>query len=340
MLLFSLDREGDFARDLAAGLGVPLAAHEERCFEDGERKLRPLADPRGEDAYVVHALHGGPIDSPHDKLLRLLVFIATLRDHGASRVTAVLPYLAYARKDRRTQPFDPLTLRCMAQLFEAVGTARLVVLEVHNLAAFQNAFRCETLHLEAHRAFEPVADGLGPARPLAVASPDPGGVKRAQLWREALQARLGRPVGFAMVDKRRALGELSGASLVAGEVRDATVLLLDDLIASGGTIRGAARALRQAGAAEVLACAAHGLFTQGAQEALADEAVAQVVVSDSVPPFRVPHQGPLRDKLRIVSAVPLFAQAIRACAGLAAPPQGAAPGAASSASSAASERAT
>jgi len=206
MLLFSLDSDATFAHALAAGLAVPLAPHEDRGFEDGEHKLRPLVDPRGRDAYVIHSLHGGPVDSPHDKLCHLLMFIATLREHGAARVTAVVPYLAYARKDRQTKPFDPVTLRYVAQLFDAVGTAQLIVLEAHNVAAFQNAFRCTTLHLEAHRVFDALVPKLAGEGPLAVASPDPGGVKRAQSWRESLEHALQRPVGFAMVDKRRSAG--------------------------------------------------------------------------------------------------------------------------------------
>ena len=224
-------------------------------------------DPRGDDAYVVCSLHGGPQDSPHDKLCRLLLFMATLREHGAARVTAVVPYLAYARKDRQTQPLDPVTLRYVAQLFEAVGTDQVMVLEAHNVAAFQNAFRCPTVHLQAHRAFDALVPELSGDGPLAVASPDPGGVKRALLWREALEARLARPVHFAMVDKRRSLGLVSSGHLVAGDVEGATVLLLDDLIASGETMLSAATALRHAGAKEVVALAAHGLFV-GAAAAL------------------------------------------------------------------------
>ena len=313
MLLFSLDPDCRFASALAAELDESLAPHEDRAFEDGEHKLRPMVDPRGADAYVIGSLHGGPQDSPHDKLCRLLVFIATLREHGAARVTAVIPYLAYARKDRQTKPFDPVTLRYVAQLFEAVGVAQVIVLEVHNVAAFQNAFRCPTLHLEAHRAFDAVVPELVGEGPLAVASPDPGGVKRAQLWRESLVERLARPVGFAMVDKRRSAGLVSSDKLVAGDVEGMTVLLLDDLIASGDTMKRAALALRHAGAHEVIACAAHGLFTGPAPEVLADADLAQVLVTDSVPPFRLPTAGPVSRKLRIVSAVPLFAQAIRDC---------------------------
>jgi ribose-phosphate pyrophosphokinase len=313
MLIFSLDPDSGFAAALAAELDVDLSRHEDRRFEDGEHKLRPLTDPRGDDVYVISSLHGGPHDSPHDKLCRLLFFIATLRDHGAARVSAVVPYLAYARKDRQTKPFDPLTLRYVAQLFEAVGTAQLLVLEAHNVAAFQNAFRCPTVHLHAHRVFDGVAAELARAGPIAVASPDPGGVKRAQLWREALQERLVQPVGFAMVDKRRSAGVVSSLDLVAGEVAGMAVLLLDDLIASGQTMQRAATVLRQAGAREVIALAAHGLFIEPAAQALADAAIACIVVTDSVPPFRLPAGGPVAGKLRVVSAVPLFAQAIRDC---------------------------
>ena len=313
MLLFSLDPESSFGSSLAAALDISLSPFEDRSFEDGEHKLRPLVDPRGADTYAVCSLHGGPQQSPHDKLLGLLMFIATLREHGAARVTAVVPYLAYARKDRRTKPFDPVTLRYVAQLFEAVGLAQIIVLEVHNVAAFQNGFRCTTLHLEAHRAFDAVVPEIAGAGALAVASPDPGGVKRAQLWRESLAEQLGMPVGFAFVDKRRSAGLVSSENLVAGDVGGMTVLLLDDLIASGDTMKRAALALHQAGAQQVIACAAHGLFIEPAADVLADAALSQVLVTDSVPPFRLPAAGPVSRKLRIVSAVPLFAQAIREC---------------------------
>ena len=311
-MLFSLEPGSAFAAALARQLDVEIAAHEERRFADGECKLRPLVDVRGADAYVVLGLHGGPHDSPHDKLWRLLAFVATLRDHGARRVTAVAPYLAYARKDRRTKPNDPVGLRYVAQLFEAIGTDALIVLEAHDVAAFQNAFRRSTIHLEAHRVFDPIVATMADAGPLAVASPDPGGVKRALLWRESLEARLGRPLSFAMVDKRRSQGIVSSQSLVAGDVAGATVLLLDDLIASGETMTRAATALRRAGARRVMAFAAHGLFTGSADATLDDPSLDELVVTDSVPPFRLPAAGAAMARLRVVSAAPLFAEAIRA----------------------------
>jgi ribose-phosphate pyrophosphokinase len=143
-----------------------------------------------------------------------------------------------------------------------------------------------------------------------VASPDPGGVKRALLWREHLQTRLGAAVGFAMIDKRRSAGIVSSLGLVAGEVKDQGVLVFDDLIASGETMRRAALALRAAGARDVAAVAAHGLFVPPAAEVLADAAISEVAVSDSVPAFRLPAQGAAMRKLQVASAAALFAAAI------------------------------
>lgn len=311
--LYVLDQAPQFGSALAGGLGVSIAPHEDRSFEDGEHKLRPLTDPRGHDVYVVLSLHGGPVDSPHDKLCHLLMFIAALRDHGAARVTAVVPYLAYARKDRQTKPFDPVTLRYIAQMFEAVGTAQLMVLEAHNVAAFQNAFRCATVHVEAHRAFDGLVRTWSDQGALAVASPDVGGVKRAQLWRESLQDTLQRPIGFAMADKRRSAGVVSSDNLVAGDVQGMKVLLLDDIIAGGDTMRRAAVALRRAGAREVAVFAAHGLFSGTAADVLLDASIGSIAVTDSVPSFRLPADAPLRGKLTSVSVASLFAQAIQSC---------------------------
>ena len=311
MLIFALDEPDSLGESLCAALDEPRSPHEDLVFEDGERKTRPLVDPRGDDVYVLASLHGGPQESPHDKLCRLLMFIATLRDHGAARVTAVVPYMAYGRKDRHTKPWDPLSVRYVAQLFEAVGTAQLIVLEAHNPGALQTSFRGVTIHVDAWRAFDAVLPDIAGTGPYAVASPDPGGVKRAQLWREALEHRLMRPVGFAMGDKRRSAGLVSGLRLVAGDVAGQTVLLLDDLIASGETMQRAAAALRHEGAREVIVLAAHGLFLPPAAERLCDPGIARVVITDSVPAFRLPPAGPAVSRLRVVSAAPWLAAAVR-----------------------------
>lgn len=308
MHLFALQGSALLGAHVAAELGVELAPHEERVFDDGEFKLRPLQDVRGSDVYVVHALHGESAASPADKLLRLLFFGASLRDHGAARVVAVLPYLAFARKDRRTQAFDPVDSRYVAQLIEASGFASVLAFEVHNVAAFDNAFRIPALHLTSAPVLAPAVLAAAGAARLVVASPDPGGIKRAQLFREVLVPLAGRDCGFAFVEKRRSGAAVSG-DLLAGDVRDATVILVDDLISTGGTLRRAARSCLAHGARRVLACAAHGLFSPGADEALSDPALSAILITDSVPPRRL--SQPAQARVQVVGAAAWFATAIQ-----------------------------
>jgi ribose-phosphate pyrophosphokinase len=308
MRLFALNGTVELGQAIAHALGQELARREERDFEDGEHKARPLDPVRGADVYVAHSLYGGPIESVNDKLCRLLFFIGALRDAGAARVTAVIPYLCYARKDRRTKPNDPVITRYVAALFEAVGVDAVVALEVHNETAFENAFRCRAIALTAAPLWLEAIKALGDER-LCVVSPDIGGSKRADALREALEAATGRPVGKAFAEKRRSAGVVSG-DLFAGDVAGATCIIIDDLVSTGGTLARAARAARQQGAAKVIACAAHGLFTPGAEEALADPAIDRIITTDSVPPFRLAAKG-VRDKLDIVPAAPLLAEAIR-----------------------------
>ncbi len=305
--LFALNATTELGGAIAKCLGMPLCAHEEREFEDGEHKARPL-DPVGNaDVYVVQSLHGGPEASANDKLCRLLFFIGALKNAGAARVTAMVPYLCYARKDRRTKPNDPVTTRYVAAMFEAIGTDAVVTLEVHNPVAFENAFRCRTVTLPATPLFVEYASKLKDEN-LCVVSPDTGGAKRAELFRETLEAIRGRPIGKAFADKHRSAGVVTG-DLFVGDVTGATALIIDDLISTGGTLVRAARAARSAGARRVIALTAHGLFMEGAAEALADPVLDRVVVTDTVPPFRLP-AGATRDKLDILPSAPLFAEAI------------------------------
>jgi len=281
MRLFALKGSEELGAAAARALAIELDPHEERAFEDGEHKARPLVSVRGKDVYVLHSLAGSGDMSANDRLCRLLFFLATCKENGAALVTAVVPYLAYARKDRQTKARDPVTTRYVAQLFEAMGTDRIVTLDVHNFAAFQNAFRCESVHLDTRKLFAPLIGKLAGDLPVTLFSPDGGGIKRAQLLREALEAETGKQIGFGFMEKRRSRNVVSG-ELFAGDVTDSVVFIVDDMISTGGTMLRAALACRERGAKAVHAIATHGLFGKGADVLFGSQALDRIVVTDSV----------------------------------------------------------
>lgn len=312
LALFTLAGSEEYAGRVAMQLECPLTPVEERSFEDGEHKIRPLVSVEGKDAYIIHALHGAAGDSVNDKLCRLLFLTGALKDHGAKRVTAVMPYLCYARKDRRTKPYDPVTSRYVAALFEAVGTDRVVAIEVHNPAAFDNGFRCPALHIDMAGLFARHFVSLAKDDSIVVVSPDAGGVKRVELFRLELERLSGKSIDNAFVEKYRSGGVVTGGALVGG-VEGHTIVILDDLISTGGTLLRAAKACRARGARRVFAAAAHGLFVDGATELFASRDLDGLVIADTVPlPDALTSES--RAKLSILDSTPLVADAIAAMA--------------------------
>lgn len=308
-MLFALGWDRAQGERVAAQMQVELAVHEEREFEDGEHKIRPLVGVRERDVYVLCSLHAGETHGVDAKLCRLLFFVGALRDAGAARVTAVVPYLCYARKDRRTKARDPVTTRYVACMFEAVGVDRIVTVDVHNLAAFQNASRVPTEHLEARWLLARDMIGRVRERELVVVSPDVGGVKRAERFRESFERLLERPAAGAFIEKFRSEGRVTGGAVV-GRVSNRVVVLVDDLVSSGTTMIRAAHACLDAGATAVHAVATHGLFVGDAASVLASDELESLTVTDTVPAFRLP-DALLSTRVRILDVSPLLAQAIR-----------------------------
>jgi ribose-phosphate pyrophosphokinase len=308
LALFALNTSRDFGERVSAYLKVPLSAHEERDFEDGEHKTRSLVSVRGQDVFVIQSLYGDDQHSVNDKLCRLLFFLGALRDAAAARLTAVIPYLCYARKDRKSKARDPVTTRYVASLFEAMGVDRVVTLDVHNLAAFQNAFRTCTDHLEAKHLFVNYFVPLFQRADVAVVSPDVGGVKRAEDFRQALSKALGRELPSAFMERYRSAGVISGEAVV-GDVTGKTVVLIDDLISSGATLARAAEACRTRGATAIYAAATHGAFVGNASQVLSRAALEKVVVTDTIPPWQLAPEI-VNTKLVVLDAAALFADAI------------------------------
>ena len=260
LCIFALKSTVELGTGIARSLGQPLASHEERTFEDGEHKSRPLESVEGNDVYVIQSLHGGGSETTNDKLCRMLFFIGALKDAGAARVTAIVPYLCYARKDRRTKSRDVDYVRGKY------------------------------------------------AEKLCVVSPDPGGVKRAELFREALETSCGSAVGKGFVDKHRSAGVLTG-DIFAGDTNGATALIIDDLTSTGHTLLRAARAARNAGARKVIALVTHGLFQPESADVVQDPAIDRFVIADSVPLVHVGEAA--RGKIDVLPCADLVAEAIR-----------------------------
>ncbi|PSS51660.1 ribose-phosphate pyrophosphokinase [Pseudomonas sp. BBP2017] len=284
-LLFALRGSEVYATGVAKRLGWQLASHEERNYEDGEHKCWPTVTVNGYQAVLFHSLYSDDRQSAHDKLCRLLFFCNALKDAGACQVKVVIPYLCYGRKDRRVETQDATITRYVAAMMEACGVDQLVTLDVHNPAAFDNAFRIPAWNLQCAELFAEYFVSVVGDAPVMVASPDFGGIKRAEQFRQALERQLKQPVGSALMEKHREHTSLTGMHLV-GNVSGRTVIIFDDLISTGQTLIHAGQACRKAGAIRLFAAATHGLFTTGGQ--LFDTSLFErIVIADSVPPFRL-----------------------------------------------------
>ncbi len=309
-LLFAPAASRAFAERMASRLGLELAPLEEREFEGGEHKTRPLVSVRGRSVYVVQALSGDAVASANDRLCRALFLIAGLKDAGAARVTACLPYVAYARKDRRTKERDPVNSRYVAQLLEAVRVDHVVAMDVHNIAAFENAFRCSVDLLEAAPLLAQHVVDTATDEPISIVSPDIGGAKRAQRVQELIAVRRSLDVELAVFEKRRSGGVVSGELLV-GPVAGRHVVIVDDLIAAGTTVLRATAACRAAGALSVAAFATHGVFAPGAERLLGPTGPDRLIVADTLLPTRL-QPGPAdARRLEVLQASALFAEAVR-----------------------------
>ncbi|WED44018.1 ribose-phosphate diphosphokinase [Legionella cardiaca] len=309
--LFALDGSLEWGKKIATHLNLfELSSHEEKEFEDGEHNVRPLDNVRGREVFIVQSLFSDNSQSINDKLCRLLFFIGALKDASAKQITVVAPYFAYARKDRRTQPRDSLTLRYVAQLLETIGTDRVLTLDIHNLAAFQNAFRIPTEHLEGRVLFAPYLASIIKDEEITILSPDAGGIKRAEHLRDTLSRLLHREIGKAVLDKERNLEIVSSSQEIIGEIQHKVVVIIDDIISTGNTIKLAIDALHKKGVKRIFVCSSHGIFVGQANEIIANPQIEKLIITNSIPPFRL-QKKLLKEKVIVLDASFLFAQAIK-----------------------------
>jgi ribose-phosphate pyrophosphokinase len=280
---------------IASSLGVALGSREIERFPDGECHIRISQTVRGHDVYIVQPT-AAPVEM---NLVELLLLTDACRRAGASRVTGVVPYLGYARQDRRASGREAVGARVIADLMQAGGLDRIVALDLHN-PALEGFFSVPLEHLTAVPL---IAEAFRPS-PLAgngvVVAPDLGAARLADRYGKLLQM----PV--AIVHKTRISGREVSARTVTGDVEGRQPVIVDDIISTGGTIEAAARALAAAGALSPFAIVAtHGLLVEGCRERLAAIRARRLVVTDSVPQ---PESGL---PLEVTSVAPILAKAIR-----------------------------
>jgi ribose-phosphate pyrophosphokinase len=286
------------AEAVARRLGTALTARVLEHFPDGETHLELREEIAGDDVYLVQA--AGPPVGEH--LLELSLLADACRRAGAARVTAVVPYLGYARQDRRTRAGAPLGARVVAGILDAAGLDRLVAVDLHT-PALAAAFAVPVEHLTAAPL---LAAALAPERAAdgVVVSPDLGGVKLAERYARLL----GLPL--AAVRKTRVSGAAVEVCGLMGEVRDRTAIVVDDMISTGGTIEAAGRALLEAGARPpITVVATHALLVGSAAERLARLPIGALHATDSV----VPAAPPPGVVCRTTSLAPLLADAVGRC---------------------------
>jgi ribose-phosphate pyrophosphokinase len=309
--VFGLNGSKSFAEQVAKYLSIPLSQSIERSFEDTETYSRAEENVRGSDVYVVHSLYGDGDTHAGEKLTALAMFCGSLKDASAGRVTVVCPYLAYARQDRKTESRAPIGTKYVAKMLEAMGVDRLITMDVHNLAAFQNAFRIPTDNLEAKLLFvDFFANQKNLPENLVFLSPDSGGMSRTRLARTSLEKRLGRvnQISIAYLDKERLSGSAVKGDQIVGNIDGKSVIIIDDMIATGSTIKKARQAIEANNGTVYAVCATHGLFIGDATDNM--DHIERIIVADTVPAFRLVGT-PIENKLHMVGTAELFAKAIR-----------------------------
>jgi ribose-phosphate pyrophosphokinase len=309
MKVFALNASRMLGRRIAEELAHPLDPHEERDFSFGEHKARPLTAVWDEDVFVISSLHGDARESVNDKLCRLLFFTGALKDAGARSVTAVIPYLAYCRKDRKTKARDPVTTRYVAAILESVGVDAIVTLDIHSPPALDNAFRRPAINIPTIGLFADHFHSTIGSTVDSIVAPDLGGIKATRLFVDAYAELSGDTLPMAVMDKRRSEGLISGSGLIGNVGRH--VLIVDDMIGSGTTICRSVEACLDAGAQRVSVGATHGLFQEGAPALFERAGIESITVTDSVDIDALGLPPEHLQRITIIDTARLFAEEIR-----------------------------
>lgn len=294
MKIFTGNANPALAAEIAEYLGVNLGQAQVSRFSDGEIVVKINESVRGADVFVIQ-----PTCSPaNDHLMELLIMIDALRRASARRITAVIPYYGYARQDRKARGRDPITAKLVANLITVGGARRVMTMDLH-AGQIQGFFDIPVDHLPGVPILAEYFRNKNLENAIVV-SPDLGGVTRAR----SLADRLGSPI--AIIDKRRPEPNVAEIMNIIGDIEGKTVIMIDDIIDTAGTITQGAQALIERGAKEVYACCTHPVLSGPAISRIENSPIKELVVTNTIPLS----EEQRCNKIKVLSVAPLLGEAI------------------------------
>jgi len=292
--IFSGSSNPMLAENIVNYLGRTLGACKLSRFSDGEIRFYIDENVRGEDVYIIQA---GSFDA-NFHMMELFLMIDALKRASAERITAVIPYYSYARQDWKDRPRVPISARLMADLLEAAGANRVLTMDLHS-PQIQGFFSIPVDNLVAAPVLAKYVDNLE-LEDLTIVSPDAGGVGRAKWFAKRKGADL------AIIDKRRPAPNIARVFNVIGNVTNKNVVILDDMVDTGGTLVESVDAIKKNGAKNVYAACTHGVLSGQAIERIEDSQLKELIITDTIP-----LKNNSSKKIKILSVAELFGEAIR-----------------------------
>ncbi|MFJ6417911.1 ribose-phosphate diphosphokinase [Paeniglutamicibacter sp. NPDC091659] len=289
----------ELAEEVAAELGTELLPMSAYDFANGEIYVRSGESVRGKDVFVIQA-HPAPLNN---WLMEQLIMVDSMKRASARRITVVAPFYPYARQDKKGRGREPISARLVADLFKAAGADRIMSVDLHT-AQIQGFFDGPVDHLFAIPLLADYIRELVGDDQVTVVSPDTGRVRVAEQWAERLG---GAPLAFVHKSRDLTVPNQAVSKTVVGQIEGRTCVLIDDMIDTGGTIAGAVKVLKDAGAKDVIIAATHAVFSDPAAQRLAECGAREVVVTNTLP---IP-EAKRFDTLTVLSIAPLLARAIK-----------------------------
>ncbi|MCB1200873.1 MAG: ribose-phosphate pyrophosphokinase [Leptospiraceae bacterium] len=282
------------AEAIAKAAGTELSPVDIRRFSDGEISVKILDNVRGSDVFLIQSTS----NPANDHLVELLLMVDALNRASARRITVVIPYYGYGRQDRKVEPRVPISAKVVARVLESVGIRRVLCMDLH-ADQIQGFFDVPVDHLfSAPVLYEYLNKQNYPN--LTIVSPDSGGAERARFFAKRLDASL------AIIDKRRERANEADVMNIIGNVEGKTCIVIDDMIDTAGTIVKGSIALKENGAAKVIAAATHGVLSGPAVERLREAPIETLIITDTI---NIPESTKMAN-MKILSVASLFADAI------------------------------